>query len=73
MNYNYLLLSLDNRAQFQLLRFNTHNNRIKIISKNKLLNFIALDNNKNLEIKKNSINTMMKLIRKIRNFNQFND
>ena len=47
--------------------------RKNMISHNKRLNWIALDNNKNLEIKNNNLNTIMKLVKKIRSFNQFND
>ena len=44
-----------------------------MISHNKRLNWIALDNNKNLEITNDNLNTIMKLVKKIRSFNQFND
>ena len=47
--------------------------RKNMISHNKRLNWIALDNNKNLEITNNNLNTIMKLVKKIRSFNQFND
>ena len=38
-----------------------------------MLNYIALDNNKNLEFDNENINKLMKLIQKIRSFNQFGD
>ena len=47
--------------------------RENVISYNKRLNWIALDNNKNLEITNDNLNTIMKLVKKIRSFNQFND
>jgi hypothetical protein len=56
-----------------LLRFNTHENRKKLISNNRLLNYIALDNNKNLRFNNQNVNTFMNLILKIRSFNQFDD
>ena len=58
---------------FYLLRFNTHENRRKLISNNRLLNYIALDNNKNLKFHNENVNQIMKLIQKIRSFNQFDD
>ncbi len=58
---------------FYLLRFNTFNNRKKIISNNRLLNWISLDNNKNLEFDNQNEIKLMKLIQKIRSFNQFGD
>ncbi len=54
-------------------RFNTHENRRKLISNNRLLNYIALDNNKNLIFDNQNVNKLMKLIQKIRSFNQFGD
>ncbi len=56
-----------------MLRFNTHENRKKLISNNRLLNYIALDNNKNLRFNNQNVNTFMNLILKIRSFNQFDD
>ena len=56
-----------------MLRFNTHENRKKLISNNRLLNYIALDNNKNLEFNDENVDKLMKLIQKIRSFNQFGD
>ena len=47
--------------------------RKNMISHNKRLNWIALDNNKNLEITNDNLNTIMKLVKNIRSFNQFND
>jgi hypothetical protein len=38
-----------------------------------LLNYIALDNNKNLKFNNENINKLMNLIKKIRSFNQFGD
>ncbi len=38
-----------------------------------MLNYIALDNNKNLEFNNKNVNKLLKLIQKIRNFNQFGD
>jgi hypothetical protein len=38
-----------------------------------LLNYIAIDNNKNLEFNDDNINKLMNLIKKIRSFNQFGD
>ena len=58
---------------FRILRFNTFMDRKNMISHNKRLNWIALDNNKNLEISNDNLNTIMKLVKKIRCFNQFND
>ncbi len=56
-----------------MLRFNTNENRRKIISNNRILNYIALDNNKNLVFDNQNVNKLMKLIQKIRSFNQFGD
>ena len=56
-----------------MLRFSTHENRRKLISNNGLLNYIALDNNKNLRFDNENVNILMKLIQKIRSFNQFGD
>ena len=56
-----------------MLRFSTHENRRKLISNNRLLNYIALDNNKNLRFDNENVNKLMKLIQKIRSFNQFGD
>ena len=38
-----------------------------------MLNYIALDNNKNLRFDNENVNKLMKLIQKIRSFNQFGD
>ncbi len=38
-----------------------------------MLNYIAIDNNKNLEFNDDNINKLMNLIKKIRSFNQFGD
>ncbi len=40
-----------------------------MIGQNKMLNYIALDNNKNLVFQKDNLNTLMKLVKKIRCFN----
>jgi hypothetical protein len=44
-----------------------------MIGQNKRLNYIALDNNKNLLFNMNNLIKLMSLVYKIRNFNQFND
>ena len=56
-----------------MLRFSTYEHRRKLISNNRLLNYIALDNNKNLEFNDENVNKLMSLIQKIRSFNQFGD
>ena len=38
-----------------------------------MLNYIALDNNKNLRFDDENLNKMMKFLPKIRSFNQFGD
>jgi hypothetical protein len=43
------------------------------MSNNRILNYIALDNNKNLRFNNKNVNKLMKLIQKIRSFNQFGD
>ena len=42
-------------------------------SRNRRLNYIAFDNNKNLMFKNDKKNTLMKLVKKIRSFYQFYD
>jgi hypothetical protein len=66
-------LNLENGELFRILIFITFMNRKNLISHNKRLYYIALDNNKNLEITKDNLNTIMILFKKIRSFNQFND
>ena len=56
-----------------MLRFSTHENRRKLISNNGLLNYIALDNNKNLRFDNENVYKLMNIIKKIRCFNQFGD
>ena len=69
----FYLLSLEDGDLFRILRFITFMDRENVISYNKRLNWIALDNNKNLEITNDNLNTILKLVLKIRCFNQFND
>ncbi len=45
--------------------------RENVISQNRRLNYIAFDNNKNLLFESYNLNTLMKLVKKIRCFNQF--
>jgi hypothetical protein len=47
--------------------------RLNVISHNKRINSIALNNNKNIEITNDNLFTIMKLVKKISSFNQFND
>ena len=58
---------------FKILKFNEFTQRYKIISHSKLLNYIALDNNKTISIRRKNFDASMKLINKIRSFNQFGD
>ena len=67
------LTQLDHLINFKILSFNEITQKQKIISHNKLLNYIALDSNKTITIRKNNYDTCMKLIGKIRSFNQFGD
>ena len=45
--------------------------RENVTSRNRRLNYIAFDNNKNLMFENENLNTLMKLVKKIRCFNQF--
>ncbi len=56
-----------------MLRFNIYENIRKLISNNRLLNFIALENNQILRFDNQNFKKIMKLIYKIRSFNQFGD
>ncbi len=64
-------MNLLNGILFRILRFITFQNRQKMISQNRRLNYLALDNNKNLLFNNKNYNTLMKLVKKIRCFNQF--
>ena len=64
-------LKLTDNDLFRILRFITFMKRKNLISQNKRLNYIALDNNKKLLFKNNNLNTLMRLVNKIRYFNQF--
>ncbi len=70
---NIKLIDLTNGDIFRILRFITFMKRKNVISHNKKLNWIALDNNKNLEITNNNLNTIKRLVEKIRSFIQKND
>jgi hypothetical protein len=65
------ILKLTDNDLFRILRFNTFMDRKNVISQNRRLNYIALDNNKNLLFKNKNKKTLMKLVKKIRCFNQF--
>ena len=69
----FKLINLEDGDIFRILRFISLNNRLNMISQNKRLNYIALDNNKNLLFSNNNLNTITRLVKKIRSFNQFND
>ena len=64
-------MNLTDNDLFRILRFITFKKRKNVISHNRRLNHIALDNNKNLLCRKNNLNTLMGLVNKIRCFNQF--
>ena len=48
----FQILNLENSDLFRILRFITHNKRSNIVGRNKRLNYLAIDNNKNLIFKK---------------------
>ena len=62
-------LYLEEGDVFHLMKFMTFGNRRVFISWNKLLHYIAQDNNKLLVFNEENKNTLMKLIKKIRSLN----
>ena len=67
----FLILTLTDYDLFRILRFITFMKRENVTSRNRRLNYIAFDNNKNLLFKNDNYITLKKLVKKIRNFNQF--